>query len=549
MDFLLYSTSRAIYDFVRFADSKKDSGKLDRMRLIVPGSKRLMKWLKGSFSREEDHYSSDHHAMDDNGNGVSNLYLGQAFGKRKDPEHLPPTNGWQKFGNRIRSIPHFLRSPESSFGLRVAAATMCVAIVGFLHDTQRFYTAQRLFWAQIMITISMAPSAGESLFSFTFRIFGTFMAMCSSLVVYYIVDGHTPGVLVFFFLFVMWGFYIVLKHPRYVMGGMIYSVTTTLIIGYQLQVDKVGIAVSTSNGQLYYPVYQLAPYRLATVCGGLLVAWIWTFFPFPVSDHSQLRKNLGSSLYLLANFYSVVHETVKARIRGDEGDMTLKTSPGRRLEKARNTVFAKSLLLLGGLRTRADFVRYDIPIGGRFPAATYAQIIDRVQSIIYFTALISYASVPFTVMTNEGDQSESEWLLNFRKLIKNANVTSHEVTYLVSLLSASITSGQPLPPYLRLPEPYALTQRLEEMDRDVLSVRHIAEPGYASFAVMQIATKCIIQDLKKLMECVIELVGELDFSYHLVSTADESSKDSLETLWSRDAAGESTHRSAKDKDT
>jgi hypothetical protein len=63
------------------------------------------------------------------------------------------------------------------------------------------------------------------------------------------------------------------------------------------------------------------------------------------------------------------------------------------------------------------------------------------------------------------------------------------------------------------------------MDHDVLSLRHIAEPGYAAFAVMAISTRCIHMDLEKLVRRVRGLVGELDFSFHVVST-----KGSEETL-------------------
>ena len=71
---------------------------------------------------------------------------------------------------------------------------------------------------------------------------------------------------------------------------------------------------------------------------------------------------------------------------------------------------------------------------------------------------------------------------------------------------------------------------MEAVDRDILSIRHIAEPGYAAFAVMQISTRCIHMDIQKLLSAVKKLVGELDFSFHTVSTQDSSQTTSSETL-------------------
>jgi len=539
VDYLLDSIALTVHDFVKFADSKVENGKLGRKRLIVPGVKRLRKWIKSSYSRKQDAYNDEQHGMNEDGNRASNVYLGDAYNKRKDPEHLPPSNAWEKFGDRLRGIAHFLRSPASSFGFRAACATMCLAIVAYLHDTQTFYVRQRLFWAQIMVGLSMTPSAGQSLFSFALRLTGTFFAMVTSFIIWYIVDGHTAGVLVFFWFFVAWGFFIVLKYPRFIQVGMIYSVTNTLIIGYELQVRKIGVQRSETNGQAYYPIYELAPYRLATVAAGIFVAWIWTIFPYPISEHSELRRNLGSSLYLLANYYSVVIETVKFRIRGDFHDFEAigdKQNPAKKLEKIRQTVFSKSVLVLQGLRTHSDFIRYDVPIGGRFPRQNYDRIIARIQDILNFASLLSYASQTFCEMQNtEKDGSQSQWLNDFRRLVKEADITSKESTTLLSLLSASVASGQPLPPYLQHPEPYRLSAKLESLDSNILSVRHMAEPGFAAFAVMQISTKCIGDDIKALLADIKELVGELDFSFHVVSTRDDSSSGSQDTLIKEDS--------------
>ena len=89
---------------------------------------------------------------------------------------------------------------------------------------------------------------------------------------------------------------------------------------------------------------------------------------------------------------------------------------------------------------------------------------------------------------------------DFRELLKTATHTSNEITSLLSLLSLSITTGQPLPPYMKTPTPFSLGRKLESMDRDILSLRHLAEPGYAAFAMMQVTTHCIIADIDKLLE-------------------------------------------------
>jgi hypothetical protein len=376
MDYMLYSSSRAVLDFVRFADDKVASGKLSRKRLVVPGSKRLKKWVLSTMNVQDSHGEEN---INDLHTQNTVLYLGEAYKKRKDPEHLPPQNGLEKVGDLIRKIPNFLRSPESAFGFRVACATMSVAIINLLHDTQRFFVAQRLVWAMVMVAISMTPTAGQSISSFFLRVVGTVFSMVCSIVLWYIPDGHTAGVIVLLFIFLAIPMYIPIKKPRLAMLGMISMVTTTMIIGYELEVRKIGEKAATATGQTFYPIYILGPYRLAAVACGLLVAFIWTVFPFPISEHSLLRENLGAVLYLLANYYSIIHETVAARTRGDERVVTGTTSAGRRLEKARHKVFSKQILMLNNLQTYSAFLNWEIPIGGRFPKLQYENIIACTQ--------------------------------------------------------------------------------------------------------------------------------------------------------------------------
>jgi hypothetical protein len=377
MEYLLHSGTQAVLDFVRFADEKVKSGQMSKTRLIVPGIKRLHKWVMNVFKDEDENMQE--HRMADVHASTSTVYMGQAYERKKDPEHLPPANALEKFGDGVRSISRFLKSPESSFGFRVAAATMSISIIGYLHQTQVFFTQNRLLWASIMVPISMTPTAGQSVFSFLLRVAGTVVAMVVAFLVYYIPDGKTPGILVLLWFFSSCGFYFAIKYPLFTVISAISIVTLTLIIGYELEVRKIGTAVATSNGQPYLPIYKLAPYRLATVAGGLLVAFIWTIFPYPISEHSVLRQDVGRAIYLLANFYSIVHETVHARIRRDEGDVKDKQSPGYKLQKARMQVFSKLSLVISSLKQHLAFLKWEVPVGGKFPKKQYALIVENVE--------------------------------------------------------------------------------------------------------------------------------------------------------------------------
>ena len=113
-------------------------------------------------------------------------------------------------------------------------------------------------------------------------------------------------------------------------------------------------------------------------------------------------------------------------------------------------------------------------------------------------ALISYASNLLSGK-DKNDPNKAGWLKDFTRLISSINVTSEETTSTLVLLSASITNGNALPPYVKAPEPYKLSATLEAIDPDILSISHIAEPGYAAFAVMQIASALINDDIEKLI--------------------------------------------------
>jgi hypothetical protein len=363
---------------VRYADGLKANGTLSRSRILLPRMKQLRKFF-GSIVTNDNLAANDHPLQDDQ-NTTYKVFMGDSWRSRKDPEHLPPTNWFERVGNGLRAISGFLKSPESAFGLRVALATISLALPIFIHQTQKWATANRVFWAVIMTAISMSPTAGQSLFGFVVRAAGTVLAMLVAWCIYYIPgNGKVPGVIVLFWVFTAPFFWFVLKRPQFAVVGIITIVTVTLIVAYQLEQRRIGIAAIESSGQTYLTILKFGPVRCATVLAGLACAFVWTVFPYTITEHNALRNSLGGGLHLLANYYSIVHETVSVRMRQIEGDVADKNSPGYMLQKTRIKLFNKLVLVTQSLKTYRQYIGWEIPIGGKFPTKQYDVVIDCIQ--------------------------------------------------------------------------------------------------------------------------------------------------------------------------
>jgi hypothetical protein len=363
-------------ELVKYAESKVDDGTMSKKRLILPTWKQMRKWFWATLYREDSNL--DYQAYSTR-SGVPTVHLQDDLHSEKDTEHLPPASFLERVTDKFRVIPSFFGSAESGFGFRVATGTMAIAIVCFLRNSQQFFIAERLVWGSIMVAISMTQTAGSGIYGQALRFGGTLVAMVASYIIWYVVNQHTAGIIVFTGITMFLYHYLLIKSPTNPVVPTIGMVTVILIVGYELQVQKIGIALSTSNGQAYHPLYELAPYRLATVVAGVSVAFFFTYFPSVVTSRSQLRKDLGSSLHLLSNYYSSTHQIVALRIRGAEGDLKNKWSPGRRLEKARTRMYVKELILLQGMEKHIKFNAWEPMFGGKFPQASYDRLIHHTQ--------------------------------------------------------------------------------------------------------------------------------------------------------------------------
>ncbi|KAK3334420.1 hypothetical protein B0H65DRAFT_534931 [Neurospora tetraspora] len=495
MENLMHASGNAVYEFAAYADSKVEDGTMSRKRLIMPGFRRLEKWFLAVL-RNEDSTAEGSPDLSESSNTI--VSFGDGFNNRKkDPEHLPPATAWERFGNRLRKIDKFFGSEESVFGFRVACATMSIGIVAYLKETQAFFREQRLVWAMIMVAIGMTMTSGQSLFGFICRTCGTVVGMVLSLIVWYIVDGHPPGVIVFLFLSIFLCYYFFLKYPRFMPAVMITVVTQVMIIGYELQVGMIGRAAAERTGQPVYEIYLLGPYRLACVAGGCLVAFIWTIFPSPLTDRTWLRRDLSATLYLVANYSSIINSTLQTKLSDQAGDVNIKGTPAHQLFKFRSKIFGKLMMLIPSMSQHSEWQKWEPTIGGRFPREVYDEIILRSNRIVAYLTLMSYTITnpihaptkikPYVSKNQIASPRASsvavypKWDNQVAELVMTLEPTHHTILSTLTLLSNSLLSGQSLPPFMPLPRPYEITRRLIRLGTTSPLRSHPASP-YASGA-------------------------------------------------------------------
>lgn len=178
----------AVSSLVNFAKSKVDDGTMRRSRIIYPT---FLEWSShaGETDEEPAVYSDFSQPREfEEGMKVAN------------PSHMVPVNAFERWAGLLAKITRLLGSDLSMFGLRVACASLCLGIVALLQPSQEFFIRQRGVWAMIVVVLGMSPTSGQTLFGFFSRLLATVAAVALSFVSWYIVVGHTAGVLVFLYI-------------------------------------------------------------------------------------------------------------------------------------------------------------------------------------------------------------------------------------------------------------------------------------------------------------------------------------------------------------
>ncbi|PHH92182.1 hypothetical protein CDD83_8568 [Cordyceps sp. RAO-2017] len=307
-------------------------------------------------------------SADTNTDPQSSLEFGLSFYDRKNPDHLPPANLFERVGDYICQAGSILRTSHAGFGLRGACAVMTILILSFLHDSQEFFFRQRFLWALFAMLLSMAPSY----------------------IIWYIVDQKTAGILVFLAVWFAVLGYLSTKFPQLNSAWMVATIAAIVMVANELQVRKLGKATVEMDGQVVYAPYIIFPYRLAIVSLGVCTAYFWTIFPYPLSEHTELRNEVAKSMYLLANYSMCIRQTILSHLQKTSGDVNDKTSPGYHLQTVRRRIFRQYQTLSTSAKGYFKSVDWEFSLGGRFPKETYGEIFSVLERLASYMTLTGY---------------------------------------------------------------------------------------------------------------------------------------------------------------
>lgn len=184
----------------------------------------------------------------------------------------------------------------------------------------------------------------------------------------------------------------------------------------------------------------------------------------------------------------------------------------QRLNKTRDKLFSRQLITLDAIREHIRFSRFEPSMGPDFPGDLYQETTDQLDSMISYMNLIIYATTFLPCSTHNGPfEANSTWRQQLSQAYTSPNFTSHSNVALLSVLSMSVSENQPLPPGLAIAKPYYLARYVREMSPETFGWEMVEAEGFSEFAVVEIGFGLLYGSLRRLLECVEELVGVWDF--------------------------------------
>jgi hypothetical protein len=106
---------------------------------------------------------------------------------------------------------------------------------------------------------------------------------------------------------------------------------------------------------------------------GVLLAFFFTIFPFPVTSRSILRQDVARQFHLLSNIYSFTQTRLGLAVTS-EG-----SADSSGLRDLMGKAAFRSIALQGRCRENLGYTAWEPSFQTRFPTETYSELLDSMQ--------------------------------------------------------------------------------------------------------------------------------------------------------------------------
>ena len=229
--------------------------------------------------------------------------------------YLEATSSPSASKHPLSALARLIKSDESRFAARVAVATIIGTLPAFLAPSWQFYIAYRFVWLTITLLLGMDPvTSGGAISGLIYRGIATGLGAVAALLNYYIAGENTTAIIVLMVVFLSLHFWVLIKRRKLAAAVVTSYVTIILILAYELQVRKLGIDQSEGTGQPYLPINTLSLFRFIVTLAGVVLAFIFTIFPFPITAQRVLLRKTGIAFTALARNSALLRSDVMAKI-------------------------------------------------------------------------------------------------------------------------------------------------------------------------------------------------------------------------------------------
>ena len=258
----------------------------------------------------------------------------------------------------------------------------------------------------------------------------------------------------------------------------------------------------------------LAPYRALVVAIGSGIAFFWTIFPYPITERHVMRQETAAALDDLIVYHDCCQAAIRLKLRGVDKDHGNEQEESRQLHKLQAHAFDSLQRLIMSLRTRLQFQKYELSVGGRFPSERYAAILGRITSLFEYATQMAHAAngVEENSLARLHEASEA-WSQEVEMIIEKLNDGARQISFCLTLLSGCIKHAVPLPPVPKVYAPFEHADILVRLDQEYREdgQLHFGN-AYSTFAIFKLMSELTCKELDGLVGDVKALVGEVDYS-------------------------------------